>query len=192
MVLAFLPSAAFVALACAPDPETRYRVLSYFFDGVPDPNAPAPAVEPTITGDALTAVDSAGPAGPEVPIKRMFYAHTPYRKNQCGGCHNRRTGRMFRPLGEGLCVGCHRDLVKDLPYLHGPAVVNACAFCHHYHGSSHPKMLLDEASRLCFRCHERDDLTVGEHHTTVDQETCVACHDAHGGTDRFFLKRSEH
>ena len=36
-----------------------------------------------------------------------------------------------------------------------------------------------------------DDLTTGSHHAGIEQQTCIACHDPHGGDDPFFLKRVE-
>lgn len=97
---------------------------------------------------------------------------------------------MFRSLEEGLCVSCHRPLVADVTYLHGPVVVNDCTFCHHYHGSPHPKMLLDDPADLCFRCHDSDDLTQEDHHAAIEGELCFTCHDPHGADNRFFLKRA--
>lgn len=174
-----------VAAACAP--ATRYRVLSFFLDGVPDPNAPkidATANLPT-TGPTSAAAASAGAAP-----RATLFPHKPYRDGQCAGCHDLETGQLVRPVEQGLCLNCHRNVPGDVRYVHGPVAVNACTMCHHYHASPFEKLLLKEPLPTCFRCHDREDLTPGEHHAEIEQVGCVICHDPHGGPERFFLKRT--
>jgi predicted CXXCH cytochrome family protein len=60
-------------------------------------------------------------------------------------------------------------------------------FCHHYHTAAAPMLLLAPSPELCLRCHEASELTQGTHHENVEQADCTACHDAHGGSDPFFL-----
>jgi len=188
-VTAFLvvPLAA-LAVAAACSETTKYRVFSFFLDGVPPPGQPPPnaAAEPA------PKQESEGDQAPQPPLRvKQYYAHAPYRDNRCGGCHDIETGQMVKSVAEGLCLSCHDALVKDIRYLHGPVAVNGCTLCHHHHSSPYPKLLLADPTETCLGCHDRDDLTTGEHHAALDRQSCVECHDPHGEADRFFLKRGQ-
>jgi len=170
---------------------TRYRVLTFFFDGVPKPGQTPPkgyvAPNPPELEDLRPSTEEPTGKG------RTMYAHAPYRENRCGSCHNATTGELSRPPTQGLCTACHRELTAALRYVHGPVAVNECLLCHHAHGSAYPRLLLAEATALCLRCHERGDLTSGDHHAEVESasgDKCVECHNPHGGGDAFFLKRT--
>ncbi len=172
------------ASACAPG--TRYRLLRFFLDGVPDPDAqplagyaPARSAAPTLSAPTRTT--------PNVPL----FAHTPYRQDRCNGCHIPETGGLVRTLEDGLCLNCHAPLIGEVRFAHGPAAVAACTACHHYHASPFANQLLHDIEEVCAQCHETDDLTSGPHHVANEMRACTNCHDPHGGNDRFFLKRIE-
>jgi len=179
-----LTSALTLALllsACSPS--TRYRVLSFFFDGVPEPGVPV--VEGY--GPGPTGQDESAPGrarAPRVPV----FAHAPFRENRCTACHNLNTGQLTKEVRAGLCMDCHTPPAEDAPYLHGPVAINDCVACHHFHASPHPKLLLQDLQSICFRCHDREDLSAEPHDATIEGQACVVCHDPHGGAGRFFLK----
>ena len=174
---------AFALAASCAEP-TKYRVLSFFLDGVPEP------------GKARMAAESGGPAlGPAPTIARpeppsRYYTHPPYRDNRCGSCHDSESGQPVKAIQDGLCLMCHAPIAAAPKFLHGPVAVNQCGLCHHHHESHYPKLLLVDPTATCLACHDRSDLTTGEHHADLEQRTCVECHNPHGGNDRFFLKRT--
>ncbi|MCP4251150.1 MAG: hypothetical protein GY778_29280 [bacterium] len=169
--------------------DARHRVLSFFFDGVPKPGDPVPpgSDRSAVPGADATATDPAARAP-----RRPIIAHPPYRENKCGSCHNAQTGQLFRSPADGLCRTCHSDVPGSVRYVHGPVAVSDCLFCHHYHGSPHPALLLEEPTSLCTQCHDRDRLAEGSYHATIESESCSDCHYGHGGDDPFFLKRGEY
>lgn len=171
-----------VLAACAGT--NRQEVLSFFFDGVPPPGGvPSDAVKRDgPTPDATGATKLA--AAPQ-----QFFPHTPYRENKCEGCHDSTSGQLVRPIQEGLCLTCHSKVVEEKKFVHGPVAVGDCALCHHYHGSPLPNLLLVDTIPTCLNCHDRNDLSAGEHHAKAEQ-SCTECHDPHGGDDRFFVKRA--
>ncbi len=178
-----------IALTPACSKSAKHRVLSFFLDGVPDPGkTPQGGIASTEPGEP--SADSLAKATPAEPVRRL-YTHTPYRKNDCAGCHDQNTGELVRPLHEGLCLTCHSAFAAGERYLHGPVAVGDCAFCHHHHSSPVPGVLREEPTATCLNCHDREDLTVGEHHSDLEAKTCAQCHDPHGGEDRYFLIRSK-
>ena len=179
-------AAAFAVPACSS--AAKHRVLSFFFDGVPEPGVPPSTDAPAGAEAAFAQAGTPAEGGVSRPI---VYSHQPYRDNRCASCHDPRTGGLFRTPQEGLCRTCHGNVPGDAPHVHGPVAVSDCLFCHHPHTSAHPNLLLADATTTCFRCHDRADLIPGSHHAALEQQTCVECHDAHGGRDRFFLKRNK-
>ncbi len=183
--------AAVVALNVAScSQSSKHRILTFFFEGVPDQGAAAETVEES----ASLPEDDGSPRAFERPelVKPKFYWHPPYRNNRCNECHDVYQGKLIKKPEEGLCISCHTDPPGDREFVHGPVAANACLMCHHQHMSPNPRMLLAEVKSICFRCHQLDDLLVGKkHHAVLGAEAppvCIECHDPHGGNNRFFLK----
>jgi predicted CXXCH cytochrome family protein len=211
-ILAAGPVVVLSGLACSE--ATRHRVLEFLFDGVPQPGAET-TVGYAPSGRRMAPAGMDPSAVTEAPARQVF-PHPPYRDGRCGRCHRPLDGQLFRRPEEGLCQGCHTEVPGEVRYVHGPVAVSACAFCHHHHGSSRPKLLLDDVTALCLSCHQRQDLTEGPHHETIsetakrrnvetihdpqsaipnpqspiDARPCTDCHQPHGGADRFFLRPS--
>jgi predicted CXXCH cytochrome family protein len=179
---------AIAAMIPACSESTRYRVLSFFLDGVPPPGVEPSRGYPVTSRGMDRAAAPAGGTG-AAPERARLFAHTPYRENRCGGCHDPQSGQLVRPVEDGLCILCHKSSPGAVRYVHGPVAVNECLLCHHYHAAPRPNLLLADATATCFQCHEQGDLSEGEHHAAIGQRSCVECHDPHGGEERFFLKR---
>ncbi len=175
-------AAALLATACSQ--RTRYRVLRFFFDGVPDPNRPVQVAETTTQPSDAAATQ---PAEQEKP-RLLAHAHPLYRDNRCDQCHDMLGGGLVRTVSEGLCNMCHPQPPPGTEYIHRPVAENDCLECHHYHASAYRKILLDDPAALCFKCHERDELSRAAHTPAADRRACLDCHDPHGGADRFHLR----
>lgn len=178
-------TACCLLLACAET--TRYRVLSFFFDGVP---APGEAERKAAEEAAQAATAEEARRTPKFQTGRVARSdarrmHPPYREMRCGECHAMTTRAVMLTPQDGLCRKCH-DIPEVTGYVHGPVAVSDCLFCHHHHGTQYPKLLLDEPTAVCLRCHDRDDLIEGPHHD--GNESCIKCHHGHGGSNRYFLK----
>ncbi len=177
---------------CAP--ANRYRTLSFFFDGVPNPDAPpTPAIAPLPMATPASAAAAAAEAVAARPGPRVY--HKPYTEFQCNRCHGRDPGTsgqlLLKPVEEGLCADCHRDIAKDARYVHAPVLVNACLQCHEPHVSNGPHLLLKTVPNVCARCHYPKDLSSGEHHRDAappTDSTCLSCHLPHGGPRRHLLR----
>jgi predicted CXXCH cytochrome family protein len=175
---------AMSVLVTACSPASRYRVLSFLFDGVPEPGKPAAeGYGPVMGAGPQEGAQETAPA-----VRRTVFVHAPFRDNQCTACHNMNTGRLNAEVREGLCLECHAGVSEHARYLHGPVAVNDCVACHHYHASPYPKLLLEDIETVCSGCHRREELSAEPHDATIAGQTCVVCHDPHGGADRFFVK----
>jgi predicted CXXCH cytochrome family protein len=77
----------------------------------------------------------------------------------CVQCHDPHGSDIMKPAG-GLamarlnesCAQCHREQTRPFVFEH-EAMREGCTACHNPHGSPNRKMLLQEDSNLCLRCH---------------------------------------
>lgn len=168
-VVACVFTAAMLAMGC--NPTSRYKVLSFVFDGVPDPEAPG----------AQPAVADAGPPGPA-----RVYVHGPYGARLCNACHDPAAMNVLVTTGEPLCFRCH-DIKMDKKYIHGPLASGGCTACHDPHSSKYRYLLVAEPERVCFYCHIPADVAKVGAHQGVDGQ-CTTCHDAHMSNQKYLLR----
>jgi len=152
--------------------EKHYKTLTFFFDGVPDPNAPT-------TGFTGLFTETARP---------ILVVHEPFENN---GCNNHHTN--FSDLSEfrgnaQVCLSCHEDVTTSHERMHGPVVAQVCLWCHNPHQSPYPHLLRESTPEVCQQCHlpvllertHRDDPSRSE-------QNCLQCHSGHGGSGPGFL-----
>ena len=154
---------------------TRYRTLSFFFDGVPDPEEEkAASIKKAETRDA-----SGRTAAPS------SWGHGPYAAKQCDACHQRPTNVLVAPIDE-LCFRCH-EFPPGKQWVHGPLASGGCRVCHEPHSSGYPFLLVSGADSSCFQCHDEKVVASNKAHKD-DTTKCTTCHDAHMSDKRFLLK----
>jgi len=190
---------------CAP--EQRYRLLSFFFDGVPPPGAKAKA-------KALRAMSPEARAA-QIREERerqrreaaaRIFRHGPYASKHCPACHqSQKASAMFIPGRHGpsrgptfgpklryakkdLCRHCHMRfrpevLARRQRYTHGPVAAGACLRCHNPHQTPHRYMVRVRPIRqICLRCHKAEEIYAAPYHQeSAKERDCTDCHDPHGG-----------
>jgi len=151
---------------CAP--ETRYRVLTIFFEGAPPPGARG-------------AGEGALPRGPGELADPVSF-HPDFLEEDCTACHLGRRRFVHTPAPD-LCWTCHEAPPASDPWLHGPARTGMCMSCHVPHESLHPALLVAVGPELCYRCHRDTFVQALPAHQGVNLASCTECHRAHeGGT----------
>jgi len=166
-VLALLAAGVLIALGCTVT-KRNYAMLSTFFDGVPDPNARALAVQ----GDATLAA--------------AVIVHKPFAEEKCESCHK----TQYRPKRNDPtpCLSCHEKAGKEHAWVHGAVAGGACLWCHSPHESARKWLLRGPDRKVCGQCHAATmtDRTVPAH--SDDKMSCVACHYGHGGENSLMLR----
>ncbi len=158
------------------NPEEHYETLSFFFDGVPDPNAPPEALSNSPAAQARR----------RLAIKYNF--HEPYSEGNCQACHTSHEPAALMP-DASVCVQCHGNKPEQFELMHGPVAVGDCMACHDPHQSTTVFMLRDPPRVMCVTCHAMPD-TLGptpQAHTDP-KRSCLDCHSGHGGDRTYFLK----
>lgn len=166
-------TAALVWVGCSV--EKHFRVLSFFFDGVPDP---------TIVEAGAKAVEFARRTGGTV------YTHAPYAEERCSWCHTDAGGMMLATVEARVCVDCHDGVGDEHTRMHGPVAAGACLWCHAPHESTVSALLRVSPQQLCQQCH---GATLGRRRAEIPehsdpQRDCLECHYGHGGEHRAYLR----
>ena len=177
LIIAAVTAALVAISACAPD--TRYRALSFFFDGVPLPGEQKHNYDDTtVAGRKLKQARGAAPRA---------RSHGPYAAKMCDACHERGgSNKLLMPV-EKLCLGCH-DLNLQTRKIHGPVASGGCRVCHDPHGSGKPFLLVAEPSTFCFYCHDEAEVRSHEVHGAIGGSECTDCHNPHGSDNDYLLK----
>jgi len=112
-----------------------------------------------------------------------FVMHLPQKEALCAPCHNMRPDKaemLLESAAANPCASCHRRML-DHKYVHGPAGVYRCGYCHDAGSQPRYKPRV-EGAKLCMECHE--DKMRGYNankyvHGPVGAGLCLVCHDAH-------------
>jgi len=175
--------------ACTP--EKKYRVLSLFFDGVPNPSAErltdnATEIEKIEASEAGEVERKLQRARAETEKEVYKSQHSPYVKRKCESCHDKKSRNMLVAGKRKLCFNCHSKNKFQGPYVHGPVAGGACMMCHLPHKSKLPALLSKSTPGLCLQCHEKACVMAGENADSFTD--CLQCHQPHVGQDSMFLR----
>lgn len=177
---AALGTAAALSAGCSV--ARHHRVLSLFFDGVPDPQAAVasdtPDAQATI-GRQLVRVGE----------------HGPYAAKLCDSCHDSQATNALVVPAEQLCNRCH-ELGDAKTYVHGPLASGGCMVCHDPHRSTNRFLLVSASDVFCLQCHDRSTLSglagvagaAGVDGHAGDAANCTECHEAHMSDRRYLLR----
>lgn len=144
---------------------SNYKLLSFLFDGVPDPALAGPA---------------GNTSGQDIRQSKTYSLHRPFEEEKCDACH----AGGLRPTRQdsSRCLQCHADRTAEFAYMHGPVAAAACMWCHAPHESAFAHLLRDADRKVCGQCHTPEMLTaeqVPEHGD--ESRACLECHTGHGG-----------
>jgi predicted CXXCH cytochrome family protein len=162
---------AVIATGCSI--EKNYKLLSFFFDGVPDP---------TLVASGADAVRFARETG------GVVFTHLPYAQEQCAECHTDPAGENLTKVDNRVCLKCHAGVNDEYPQMHGPVAAVACLMCHAPHESTVKPLLRTAGPSLCTQCHGPRFMGTPTSPVHADmQRDCLDCHRGHGGAARYFL-----
>jgi predicted CXXCH cytochrome family protein len=152
-------------------PETRHRVMSFLFDGVPPPAVAIP-IEQSGTEPALE----------ETP---QLSVHGPVAQRKCDLCHESQYSHRLKMDKSKLCRTCHTPDRFEGPVVHGPVASGLCYGCHDAHRSRFPFLLLEDRSTICGRCHNPETI---DQHRAEKGDDCLSCHTPHVAEKEYLLK----
>ncbi|MGN6369242.1 MAG: cytochrome c3 family protein [Phycisphaerae bacterium] len=172
-------------LGCS-TPQEKYKTLSFFFDGVPNPEAPKHFATTQRAGEEKL-----------VFVAVIRSRHKPYVDRQCDACHRAANGNMMEfDQAWNSCLRCHAKVPGEHARMHGPVAAAGipgsqptCRWCHQPHESRELALLKGNPVQVCTQCHDAQ-LLGPKPVQHQDGTSCVQCHYGHGGTlaNAHFLK----
>lgn len=164
-------------LLAACSPNKRFRVLSFFFDGVP-------ALEDTVKnnpGDSLLLAQyDHDSLKNELTLAPSMYYHKPYQEKKCMECHDENAVGELKNEEPQLCYSCHENFNNKYEKLHGPVDFGFCIVCHEPHMSENKKLQRVSGNALCFPCHVSYEVEQPDTHVEIGDDLCSKCHNPHG------------
>ncbi|MCX7015115.1 MAG: hypothetical protein NTW86_21610 [Candidatus Sumerlaeota bacterium] len=164
--------------------ETRYRVLTFFIDGVPpleEYKARKTRSKEAPTTPTL-AVAAAKPPVEFLPGGGRGSRHPLMTEAECNLCHNPTQALEVRADWATVCLQCHGQTAKAQGWNHGPINLGRCQPCHLFHEAPNPRLLAEPIPDLCLYCHGVKEGQKTYHNPggmLENVEHCVKCHDAH-------------
>jgi predicted CXXCH cytochrome family protein len=203
-MLAIMVASVIVA-ACAP--ESRHKVLTFFFTGVP------PLEEENVSEVNHDVRQAAGSVQPRPLVSDgALYSHPLWVSGACNPCHEtsstftipgvertsgtpfqssgRKPGKLIRPTNT-LCTHCHADkttqrALNETLWLHNTVAKGECLSCHDPHQSSNPRQLRLKTAMICIvPCHVEGAYKATPAHQK--EMACLECHNPHMGRNRNLL-----
>lgn len=177
------------------DPLVKHKVLTTFFDGVPDIPSIDELCENNIEDlfnryyeQKITEASTGDWDSGQTTTESSSSTHRPWAEKDCQGCHNfQAENKLHLPKNE-ICYLCHKNFIQG-EFVHGPVSVGSCLACHDPHSSDHPSLLRESLETICFKCHLEERLTKAMHEKIIaNGMLCVDCHDPHSRNIRYFLK----
>ena len=175
MAVAILTALAAIWTGCSA--QKKYQVLSFFFDGVPDPNAPA-----TTNPSELGA--SGGGAN---ALASSAFVHKPFADKTCQPCHLKEMSIDVFHVRDA-CISCHQKVEGEFAVMHEPVTAGQCLWCHEPHKSRYAALLITVSSALCIQCHDPMTLPAEPPEHADLKRSCLDCHVAHGAATRQLLR----
>jgi len=175
--------------------ERRYRVLSFFFDGVlvppelvdvtPSQEAPSEGIEVLTAETSPTLLLMGEPAGRRILGGARGESHFDMPSDKCRICHQEERGLEARAeVSREFCDQCHEERRLAENWNHGPINLGHCKPCHVAgHQSPYPHLMEMPMPDACLYCHVEQARSGRTFHSMdnlkIDENNCVACHDPH-------------
>ena len=183
----FITLCCIIFLSCAQN--QRYKLMSFFFDEVPDPSKKDKAVfEPVFESSPKDSLKNKLISDTELIVQWVF--HPAYQKKECNKCHDRTNSLALIEQQPELCYSCHKEMENKYKLLHGPVAAGFCSECHNPHSSKIEHLLTRKGRRLCTHCHELNDIKKNSSHANINNTNCTKCHNPHGGEKNYYLNKN--
>jgi predicted CXXCH cytochrome family protein len=120
-----------------------------------------------------------------------YYFHTPENEKRCAPCHQLDfTKAVANPPspGQSPCFICHKRILTNYRFVHGPAAVWSCPVCHDTRSTGRKLGVTQPDEKICAPCHENDWRTKKYMHGPTAAGNCTACHNPHAAEEPSFLR----
>ena len=217
LIVVLIVSIAIISVVVGCSTETRHRVKTIVFTGVPPLHGEQPTQQPEQDGAAQSAAAEQLARQQEYrdALVSPYWQHGPFAAGECERCHSlgqsasflgsreaasdapspvaslSAPSRLLMPL-EKLCVSCHSQHGTAFALIrdlqqHAPSASGACTGCHSPHQSLRRYMLLRADNRELCGSCHEPATLTSIHFDNLAQD-CISCHNAHVGIKSDLLR----
>ncbi len=170
---------------------TRYKILTFFFEGVPPPGSRERAA--AIAKKKAQEDSSDDPVAKDKPVRVARQTdssrHAPIK--YCNKCHRgtmrKRKRQLIKPVPD-LCYSCHKQDYTRSVYVHAPVRIGDCLECHTHHQSGFIHLQKAAQPALCYQCHLQQDMNTIPGHQESQDVICTKCHNPHSSSEKKLLR----
>jgi predicted CXXCH cytochrome family protein len=127
------------------------------------------------------------------PGFRKYSFHVDSYEKTCVPCHQLDFSKIDadRPSGEkSPCFTCHKKILTNYAFVHGPAAVWSCLMCHDGKSRDPKLAVLKPDEKVCVNCHENSWENKKYQHGPTAAGSCTTCHNPHASNNANFLRLS--
>lgn len=122
---------------------------------------------------------------------RHYLFHADEHEKGCTPCHelnfSKADGKQESP-DRSPCYLCHKKLLSNYKYVHGPAAVWSCLMCHDGKGNSPKLAVVNPVDTTCANCHEKSWDGKKYLHGPTAAGNCTTCHNPHAADKAYFVR----
>jgi predicted CXXCH cytochrome family protein len=122
---------------------------------------------------------------------KSYYFHGDEQEKGCSSCHGldfRKAEDPKDPL-QSPCYQCHKKMLSEYQFSHGPSSVWSCLTCHDKKSKKPKLAVIKPDEKSCSACHDTSWDNKKYQHAPTAAGSCTTCHNPHASDTQYFLRR---
>jgi predicted CXXCH cytochrome family protein len=121
---------------------------------------------------------------------KSYRFHIDEQEKGCSSCHGldfRKAEDPKDPL-QSPCHQCHKKMLSEYQFSHGPSSVWSCLMCHDKKSKKPKLAVIKPDEKSCSACHDTSWDNKKYQHAPTAAGACTTCHNPHASDRRYFLR----
>ena len=122
---------------------------------------------------------------------KAYRFHINENEKACSSCHGldfRKAEDPQDPL-RSPCYQCHKKMLSEYSFTHGPSAVWSCLMCHDRKAKTPKLAVASPVAPICGGCHEISWEKKKYQHAPTAAGACTTCHNPHAEDRQYFLRK---
>ncbi len=121
---------------------------------------------------------------------KSYRFHIDEQEKGCSSCHGldfRKSEDPKDPL-QSVCYQCHKKMLSEYQFSHGPSAVWSCLMCHDGKAKKPKLAVVKPDEKSCSACHDTSWDHKKYRHAPTAAGACTTCHNPHASNRQYFLR----
>jgi predicted CXXCH cytochrome family protein len=122
---------------------------------------------------------------------KTYRFHIDEQEKSCSSCHGldfRKAEDPKDPL-QSPCYQCHKKMLSENQFTHGPSSVWSCLTCHDKKSKKPKLAVIKPDVKSCSACHDTSWGNKKYQHAPTAAGACTTCHNPHASNWEYFLRK---